>query len=537
MESWRHGYRKLLMVMVVILCLLSFFWYLFAAGVKRSLQDSLAESLSNHVNGRIQIGNIDLSLIGWVRITDVAVYKDKMELLAKVPVVRIQYSWSDLAKGNFDSSRIETIIAEGAEIWLHEEKGQWNWEGFLKQDQPSQNKFQGKLQITSAKIYGVASLASKTIDDVNGIIDLRAFPDLDISLKGKIGQSLSTAEGKWVKGHFARIVVQAKDLNLLEFRDSVPAEQKFTLEGGKLSTVMVTTERDDQDAVKWHVEGEFSGIKLAGKVDVSEGQGQFKGNQDGVKLQNIKLVISGQQTEGQGTLSWPKGAIRIEADLTVPDAAPEAFVSGLAIQRPVVCRIKIVGALVEPDISGSFSFPQINFSDMQVSSVTGNFRVDGSRLLLQGVSGAVDQGTIWVAGVVQRSDGSYELEASGQGLNSSQLTDKDVQGPLDFSAHVGGKGETAVTAGTFIIHNGKAYGIPFLSLTGHFVKRGSITEISGIVMKTAVGTFYPEELSRDVLEYLIGKPGLPKSPEDAIKKGVEGIIKDEVNKLLPRVFH
>ncbi|MBP2665984.1 MAG: hypothetical protein H6Q76_964, partial [Firmicutes bacterium] len=160
MESWRHGYRKLLVVMVVILCLLSFFWYLFAAGVKRSLQDSLAESLSNHVNGRIQIGNIDLSIIGWVRITDVAVYKDKMELLAKVPVVRIKYSWSDLAKGNFDSSRIETIIAEGAEIWLHEEKGQWNWEGFLKQAQPSQNKFQGMLQISSAKIYGVASLAS-----------------------------------------------------------------------------------------------------------------------------------------------------------------------------------------------------------------------------------------------------------------------------------------------------------------------------------------------------------------------------------------
>ena len=172
---------------------------------------------------------------------------------------------------------------------------------------------------------------------------------------------------------------------------------------------------------------------------------------------------------------------------------------------------------------------------MTVSNVTGNFRYADPRLLLQGVSGNVYQGTIGAAGEVRKGNGSYELEIAGQGLDSSRLTDKDVQGPLDFSGHVSGENEATVAKGTFIIRNGKAYGIPFRTLTGHFVKRGAKTETSGIIMKTDAGTFYPEELSRSVLE-LINFPGQPKLNEAPIKKDAGGIIKEEVDKLIPRLF-
>ena len=300
MNTWLTGYRRLLVVMLVLLGLFSVSWYLFAARVEQALQGSLAERFSQHVNGRLEIGNVDLSLIGWVRIADVSLYSNKGELLAKIPVVKIQYSWSDLANGNFDSSRIEAITAEGAEVWLHEEKGQWNWEGFIKKDQANINKFQGNIQVVSAKIYGYTSLVSKTIGEVNGTIDFHAFPDINISLKGKIGQSFLTADGNWVNGQFAKIIVQAKDLDLLEFREYIPATQKIILESGKVPTVTVTTERDNQGVVNWHTDGEFSGIKLTGKVSVNEGQGIFSGNQAGVQLQNMKLIISGQQAEGQG---------------------------------------------------------------------------------------------------------------------------------------------------------------------------------------------------------------------------------------------
>ncbi|MBP2641791.1 MAG: hypothetical protein H6Q66_2742 [Firmicutes bacterium] len=615
MRAWFIQHRRLLTVLVVLIGLFSVSWYLFAARVGQALQDYLVERYSQEVNGRVQVGTVDLSIFGWVRVTDVSLYSKQGDLLAHVPVVKMQYSWSDLAKANFGISRIETITAEGAEIWLQEEKSHWNWENFIKEDQTTENKFQGKLQIVSAKIYGKAYLLSKTIDEASGVIDFHDYPDLDISLKGKIAQAGLTIDGDWSNGQFAMIAIKGKDFDLLDFRDAIPAAQGISLEGGKVTTLTMLIERDVNGVLKWQTEGEFAGAKLAGKLTVTDCQGQFNGNQDGIKLQNMSFVISnqqtagqetqawpqgqarivaslfierndigvvkwqtegdfsglklagkrnvtdgqghfsgnqeeiqlqnmnfvisGQQTAGQGTLSWPQGVASIDAVLSVPDVDPGAFMSGLTVQRPVACRLRIVGPLSEPDISGSFSVPQATFSNMPVDRIVGNFRYVDTRLLLQEVSASVYQGTVGAAGEVQTSNESYEIDASGQGIDSSRLTDKDVQGPLDFNGHVSGKGEVAVTQGTFLIRDGKAYGIPFLKMTGHFVRRGAETEISGIAMETAAGTIYPEQLSREVLERL-NPLKQPVFDEENIKKDVEKrgeeSIKKEADKLLPGIF-
>jgi len=615
MRAWFIQHRKLLIILIVLIGLFSVSWFLFAARVGQALQDYLVERYSQEVNGRVQVGAVDLSLFGWVSIKDVSLYSKQGNLLAQVPVVKLQYSWSDLAKANFGISRIGTITAEGAEIWLQEEKSHWNWENFIKEDQTKENKFQGKLQIVAAKIYGKAYLLSKTIDEANGVIDFHAYPDLAISLKGKIGQASLTIDGDWNNGQFATIAIKGKDLDMLEFRDAIPATQGISLEGGKVTTLTMLTERDvkgvlkwrtegefsgakltgkltvtdcqgqfnanqdgiklqkmsfvisnqqtegpesqswpqgqarieaslsiernDSGVVKWQTEGDFSDLKLAGKRTVTDGQGHFSGNQDEIRLQNMNFVISGQQTAGQGTLSWPQGVASIDAALSIPDVDPGAFLSGLTVQRPVACQLRIVGPLSDPNISGSFSIPQATFSNMPVNRVVGNFRYIDTRLLLQGVSGSVYQGNVGAEGEVQTNNESYELDASGQGLDSSRLTDKDVQGPLDFNGHVSGKGEMAVTQGTFFIRDGKAYGIPFLTMTGHFIRRGTETELSGIAMETVAGTIYPEQLSKEVLDRInpLKQPALNEEniKKEAEKRGEES-IKKEAGKLLPGIF-
>ena len=114
-----------------------------------------------------------------------------------------------------------------------------------------------------------------------------------------------------------------------------------------------------------------------------------------------------------------------------------------------------------------------------------------------------------------------------------------MQGPLIFNGHVSGKGEAAVTEGTFLIRDGKAYGIPFLKMTGHFVRRGAVTEISNIAMETIGGTIYPEQLSKEVLERLnpLEKPTLnTDSIKNEAEKRLEESIKKEEKKLLPDIF-
>ena len=539
MRTWLFQHRRLLAILFVVIGLFSFSWFMFAARVGQALQDYIVDRYSQDVNGRVQVGTVDLSLFGWVYIKDVSLYSQKGDLLARLPIIKLQYSWSDLTRANFGISRIENITAEGAEIWALEENSHWNWENFIKEDQSTENKFQGKLQILSGKIHGKVLLLSKTMDEASGTIDFHSYPDLGLSFKGKIGQASLNIDGNWNNGQFSMISIKGKDLNLPEFRDAIPTIQDVSLEEGKITALTMTTERDAKGVAKWQTKGAFSGLKVTGKRNVTGGQGQFNGNQDGIKLSDMSFIISGQKTSGQGILTWPKGVVGIDAVFSVPDLDPSAFMSGLAVQRPISCQLKVIGPLTEPGISGSFSIPQATFSSMPIDRIVGNFQYVGTRLLLKDVRGAAFQGTVAAEGAVLVNDESYELDASGQGLDSSKLTDKDVQGPLSFSGHVSGKGEAAVTQGTFLIRDGKAYGIPFLTMTGNFVRRGAETELSNIAMETVGGTIYPEQLSQEVLERLnpLQRPGFnTESIKEEAKKQLEENIKKEQNKFLPDIF-
>lgn len=539
MREWLLKHRKSLTVVLVFIVIFIFSWSLFSAKLGQALQDYLVERYSQEVNGRIQVGTVDLSLYGGAQIKDVSLYSKQGDMLARIPLIKLQYSWSDLLKDNFGISHIETVTAERAEIWVQEEESHWNWENFIKEDQSKENKFQGKMQIVSAKIYGKVLSMSKTLDEASGIIDFHAYPNLGISFKGKIGQGSLNIDGDWNNGQFALLTIKGKDLNLPEFRDAIQPIQGISLEGGKANAITMRTERDPQGVVKWQTEGEFSGLKIAGKRNITDGQGQFSGNQDGIKLQKMSFKISEQQTSGQGTLTWPQGVVSVDAALDVPDFDLSAFMSGLTVQRPIECQIRVVGPLSEPAISGTFSIPQATFSNMPIDRIVGKFQYTGTHMLLKDVHGFVYQGTVGAEGDVEVNDESYELDASGQGLDSSRLTDKDVQGPLIFNGHVSGKGEAAVTEGTFLIRDGKAYGIPFLKMTGHFVRRGAVTEISNIAMETIGGTIYPEQLSKEVLERLnpLEKPTLnTDSIKNEAEKRLEESIKKEEKKLLPDIF-
>ena len=96
-----------------------------------------------------------------------------------------------------------------------------------------------------------------------------------------------------------------------------------------------------------------------------------------------------------------------------------------------------------------------------------------------------------------------------------------------------------MTQGTFLIREGKAYGIPFITMTGHFVRRGAVTEISNIAMETIGGTIYPEQLSKEVLERLNPLERATLNKEDIkneAEKRLEDSIKKEEKKLLPDIF-
>lgn len=520
-------YRILLISLVLLAIVLLSSWSVFSSKVSLALQERLIGTVNEELNGRVQVGNIDLSLLGWIRIKDVSLYNKDNQLLAQSSIVNIRYRLSDLTGGSLTVPRMEEVSLEGVELWLEEGKEGWNWESLLKEKQNGETDFLGKLHIQQATVNVKSGLISRKLEDVKGILDFHDHPAILLDLTGKVGQTNLSVSGRWAEKNPSELVIKTGDIHLKEFLDIIPSTQEIRLEDGTLQGVKVVATRASDEGFRYQVAGEFSGMQLAGKIGIREGRGTFNGDSDGIHFPQISCIVSGQQADGQGKIIWGTENKGINFTLSLPDVDPALVSSELTVQRPLAVQVSLTGQLAQPDIAGSFSVPQLTVSDTAITGINGNFRYLDNRLLLRDVSGTAYQGTLLAAGEILIDSQHYEFDLQGQGMNSSRLTDKDVQGPLDFSGHLSGRGLAATTEGNFVIYDGKAYGVSFQRINGHFVKTNSGTDISGLAIQTALGTIHPDQLGPEVFEQL-NRQNIPEAKEE-LKRAV-------TDKLIQRIF-
>lgn len=522
-KLWLNTHKKPVVIAAAILFLLTVTWQAFSLQLAKAFQDNLLQRVNQQLNGKLQAGTVDVSLLGWMRLHNVILYDQQGEVLVQSPLVKIRYRWSDLAGRSFGLPQVERVALEGAELWLKETGSRLNWDGLLKDETAANSAFRGTIELEKSKINIATSLITKTLEGVNGSVDYAKSPDLLISFGGKIEQSSVAIAGQWGKDRAGELTVQAEKLDLVKSGLPLGSDTATRLDNGIMEKIKLVITTDAQGNTRVGAQGEFAGLATSGKLTIKDGKGTFSGDTSGLEFKNLSLVISGQQAQGQGKIEWKNGAGLLDFTLTMPDADPGSLVAGLTVQRPLAVQIRIVGPMLEPQITGSFRAQQVSFSDMAIAGVTGQFRYENSYIALEQASGTVNDGILAATGQVRISGQSYELDVEGEGMDSSRLTDKDVQGALGFSGHTSGQGQDAVTRGNFVIHNGKAYGVPFDRMTGNFIKRGAATEVSGLAVQTAFGTFYPEQLSREALERVKNKE-IPVSREELQKAVTDRLI-------------
>lgn len=524
MKEWLLKYKKTILILTIPLLILGGTWHIFSDKVAKALQDSLAETAGQKLNGRLQVGSIDLSLLSWIRIRDVALYDQSNNLVAKSPVIAIKYRWRSLTSGNLAMSGIEVVTIQGGEVWLKNERQRWNWEGMTKVENSAAD-FNAKVLITDSTVHIANDVVMQTIEAVDGTLDFTTYPAaVEVALKGRASQAKLALTGKWGETLPGELMLQTDGFDIAKLSGLLPAAKEIRLEKGILKNAKVVAKRGENSTVQYRAEGSFSALTVTGQVDISEGQGNFSADETGLQFNELSLKIFGQKAAGKGNILLRGDKQMLDFELNLPDVDPASLFSGLAVQRPLSAEVKIAGPLAKPLITGSFKIPQVTVSNMSVSEVTGNMRYDDGRLTLQQVRGAAFQGKLSLSGEVITASESYELKVAGSGMNSSALTDKDVQGPLEFSGHVSGNGSGATTKGEFIIRDGKAYGVAFQTLTGNFIRRGESTDISGVIVNTAFGTFYPEQLSRAALDKL-SQHNIPTSREEVQKAVADTLMK------------
>jgi hypothetical protein len=126
------------------------------------------------------------------------------------------------------------------------------------------------------------------------------------------------------------------------------------------------------------------------------------------------------------------------------------------------------------------------------------------------------------------------MTATGRNVDAAQLSEKDIHGRANFDARLNGQGESGGQAvGSFNMGEGKFSGIPFLSMTGDFVKQGEQMSFRNIVVNTVGGSFRAEGTNVGSVVKLqqIGG-GAVTNPVEAVTKSVTDKLETDLKKKL-----
>lgn len=523
----------LILLAVVVLAGASLF-QIVADTVRQAADELLLAQVNKAITGQVVVGSLDVSVLGTVKATEVKVLDASGRQLVKSEEIRISYRWRDLLKRQLGLQAVSVITIDKPEIWIVYEQDRLNWKGLLVDTAGEPSRFGGVVDIQEGKVHVETALVTKTADRFAGRIDYTQADQLRFSGSGLVDQTAVKVVGQWGATGPSSISLTAQGMDLVKLGLTTGADP-IQVTAGSLDEVIVKVGQDPAGlAVLETLAGRFSGVATTGELVIAQGSGSFEKQGAAIIVSDGQALYKGQAVTATGqVLTEAEGKQVMDFTVHMPSADPAAVLPNLKGGGLLSVKATITGPVLAPVVTGDFTVGSLLVGDMTVSGIRGTFSYDRQTMQLLSATGTTTGGVVRAGGVIYPTSERYELTVSGNGLDSSQLTPKEVTGPLSFSGGATGDALAAAAEGTFAIDNGKAYGIAFRRLTGNFVKQGSAeTQVSNLVVETSLGTFYPEELSRDVMEKLRERQ-LPVTKEE-IKEAVKDALKDELLKRLMR---
>lgn len=527
--------KKIGLLILAGIFLVGIIVFQFAAGkVRQAAEQSLLVQANKAVNGQILAGTINLSVLGYVEAKEVQVLDTAGTPLAKIERVHIRYNWSDLLKGQLGPQLITGVTMEKPEIWIDYRQNQLNWDGLLKPRTDEPSTFSGVVKIQDGQLHLATDLFEQTVHQLTGRLDFRQENQIGLSATGKVDQAAFKMDGQWGTQNVSEITVSATGMELAKL-GLTAADAPIQIAGGSLDelTAKIGNDQPSGPMLLKTLAGRFSGVSTTGALALNQGSAQFEKQGDAIQFTNGQALYKDQAVTAAGkVLTAPSGEKTLDFDVQMPSGNPAALLPGLQAGGALAAQGKLTGSVFSPVLAGSFTLDSLQFGNMTVSGINGTFSYAQDILKLLAARGATIGGSVSASGDIYPDSEQYALSISGSGLDSSQLTEKDVKGPLSLTGTASGTAAAATVQGSFTIYDGKAYGLSFRTLTGNFIKRGSAeAEVSNLAVKTDFGVFYPEQLSQSVMEKL-QKRNLPTTRAEVEEKVTEKITEKVLEKLL-----
>jgi hypothetical protein len=248
---------------------------------------------------------------------------------------------------------------------------------------------------------------------------------------------------------------------------------------------------------------------------------------------DLKAKSDASALTAKGTWNFSGGG---KVEVTADKIDPTAYSPNIPLKGVLTTKFVLTGTTDIPTAKGLFQIPVGSLNELAFTDATGDFSYSGSILSLSNVRMNAFGGSLSTSGPLQLDTLRYTQTISGQNIDSAQLSEKDIQGRINFTAEAQGQGAQSSNAdGTFQMGSGSMSGVAFEALTGTFAKRGGNTRYYNLRVTIAGQTIYIGEAdSLTSIKIPLLNLALPNSLPIAPKTPQFPVVPK--NPVLPKIF-
>jgi translocation and assembly module TamB len=524
-----------LAVGLVALIALGFWWNSLLGKMASAAQAQLVTKANEHVNGKVTVGKVEFSFFGTLNVADVTVTDRQNAVAGKSARIAVRFGIGDVLAGRADLSAVKSVTLEDAVVTLASGKdGRWNWEDIIKTRKDQEMVFRGSVAFKQGTVLVRQDGGERKLEAVNGTVDFARYPALAFDMTAKSGSTPFAVKGSWATEGEGEVAVKTDQASLADVPLGLLGAGDMRLSAGTAKNVTVTVRKK---AGKLSLAADGTVEKLAATVAgyaLSEGAGKVSMADGKVALKDASVLVNGQKLTAGGTLTLAEAGLALDLDLAAAAFDPAALAAA-PLKGAIAFQAKLTGTPDSPKARGTFTMAQGSFGDVAFANGRGNFTFAGGTLTLSDTQATAWDGTLSLAGDIVPATKVYRMMANGRNVDAAQLSEKDIHGRANFDARLNGQGSSGgQAAGSFTVGEGKFSGIPFLSMTGDFVKQGEKMTFQNVVVNTVGGSFRAEgsNVGSAVKLNQVGAGSVVTNPAEAVTKSVTDKVGTDLKKKL-----
>lgn len=481
----KKKHKIILAGLATLLVLAGIAWKLAAPRVLAGVQDLLLKQVNSSINGRLEIGSLDFSVLGSAVLKQVVLYDKAGSRIASGGQIDVSYQFDDLLGGRFGLDSVKKISVEKADLKLAIDKnGRWSLQELVKPQKEQPTVFRGIIALQEVTVEVTTPEWKRQFTGLAGELDYEKPPAVAVDLKGKLGKSSLTAKGVWTADVKTQLAITVDAIELADVQSLLPStagNPKFL--AGSLKEVKGNLIQD-KSGISTNGEAVLAGlaVNLQGKA-LKEGNANLKLQGKSMTLSNGSAQLDGNKLIVNGTIDFATASPGLALQLAATGidiaslAGSKASLSGL-----LSFQADVTGTLAKTLARGVFKLPAGQLDANPLTDGEGSFSFAGETLTIQNATLKALGGGLAISGTMEPQTSRYNLKVSGQNVDGAILTNQGVTGRMSFEATVSGAADASsmTASGVFSLPSAKISDYDISNATGSFRKQGNRLDLSNV---------------------------------------------------------